>query len=65
VHFTLLQFFGFDIVSESNFSPLTTWIMAGRGGRGALLEALLAQQQRPGDKSDAGADKSQVGKQCV
>lgn len=60
--FTLLQFCSFGIVSESNLSPLTTQIMAGRGGRGAILEAFLAQQKRPGDEGGVGTDKSQVGK---
>jgi len=33
---------------DNSFGLLTTRIMAGRGGRGAKLEALLAQQQRLG-----------------
>jgi hypothetical protein len=34
--------------------------MAGRGGRGAILEALLARQQRPGEQNCSGAKEDEV-----
>jgi len=45
---------------DNNFGVLTTQIMAGRGGRGAILEALLAQQQRPGAQNDRVTDEDEV-----
>jgi hypothetical protein len=39
--------------------------MAGRGGRGALLEALLAQQRRPGAQILNEANDDQVRMQSI
>jgi hypothetical protein len=49
------------LFQNQNFSPPATQIMAGRGGRGAILDALLAHQQRR-EKVGVQADESQVGK---
>jgi hypothetical protein len=41
---------------------LLSQVMAGRGGRGAILEALLAQQRRPGVEDGSQAVESLVRK---
>lgn len=44
---------------------LAAKVMAGRGGRGAMLAALLAQQQNPGAEICSGADEGQVRKRNI
>lgn len=48
-----------------NLVSLTTKIMAGRGSRGAIIEALLAQKRRPGEQAVIEAVESQVGKHVI
>jgi hypothetical protein len=49
-------------VSECWFGSSHGQVMAGRGSRGAMLEALLAQQQRPCTQDGSQAEKSPVRK---
>ena len=48
------------LFQDNNFGLLKTHIMAGRGGRGAILEALLARQQRPGAQNSNVANEDEV-----
>lgn len=49
-------------VSESRSCSTHNQVMAGRGGRGAILEALLAQQRTPGVQNGSQGDESLVRK---